>query len=404
MQAQGLMLDRSAPSQVAACIFARAEVRREVDAVVLGAWAVLERSAPCSVYQTRAWLLPWIDTLGRKADVAPAFVIAWSADGRPLALLALGMHRRGPLRVARFLGGKDSNFSLGLYASGAAWTRADLRLLLRRAAEEMGADAFVFANQPFDWHGAVNPLATLPHQLSPSAAYGTALMPDANAFLAAKLSKDSRKKLRKKEARLAEGGSLAYAVAASSADRARAIDALIKQRLERFRSQGIASDFEDPRMRSFLERASTPATEGGHDLGLEFHTLSVGDRIVAVYAGSAHAGAWSGMVNSFDADPSIGRNSPGDLLLMKVIAGQCAAGRSRFDLGVGEARYKATFCDTAIPLFDSFVPATARGWVYVRAAAFARKIKRRVKQNAQLFAWAKRWRSRKGAALPDQAT
>ncbi len=402
MQAQGLMLDRSTSSTraVAFCSFSRAEVRREIDAVVLDVWAALERTAPCSVYQTRAWLTPWIDTLGRKADVVPAFVIAWSADERPLALLALGIHRRGPLRVMGFLGGKDSNFSLGLFASGAAWTRADLRLLLRHAARQVGADAFVFANQPFGWNGAANPLAALPHQLSPSAAYGTALIADAEAFLAAKLSKDSRKKLRKKEAKLAETGSLSYAVAASAADRAHAIDALIRQRLERFRSQGIASDFEDPRMRSFLQRASEP--EPG--AGVEIHTLSVGERIVAVYAGAAHAGAWSGMVNSFDADPAVARNSPGDLLLMKVIAAQCTAGRSHFDLGVGEARYKATFCGTTIPLFDSFMPTTAGGWLYVKAVAFARKVKRRAKQDTRMSAWAKRWRNRKGSAPPNQAT
>ena len=103
------------------------------------------------------------------------------------------------------------------------------------------------------------------------------------------------------------------------------------------------------------------------------------------------------MFNSFDSDVEIAKSSPGDLLLMKVIAAQCAAGVRRFDLGIGEARYKATFCDEAIPLFDSFVPASLKGWVYLKLLAVSLRAKRTVKQNGRLFALAKRLRTLKPA-------
>ncbi len=391
MHPQALTLDApAAPVQRAAAgAFARVEVRRQADATVREAWSTLERAAPCSIYQTRAWLLPWVETLGADAGIAPAFVLAWGGDGSVVALLCLGLRRRGPLRVASFLGGKDSNFSLGLFRPGTRWSAGDLRRLLQSAAREIGADAFVFANQPFDWNGAANPLAALPHQLSPSAAYGTALIPDVDGFLAGKLSKDARKKLRKNVARLAETGALAYGVAATPSTRARVLDAFFRQRLERFRAQGIASSFENPMMRVFLERAATPGADG---FGLELHYLAAGERIVAVYGGAAHAGRWSGMFNAFDTDPDIAKTSPGELLLMKVIAAQCLAGHTHFDLGVGEARYKARFCGTALPLFDSFIPATPLGWLFTEAAAGVLRLKRRIKQNPRLFRWAKRVR------------
>ena len=153
-------------------------------------------------------------------------------------------------------------------------------------------------------------------------------------------------------------------------------------------------------MRAFLERASTPDENGP---GLELHALAVGERIVAVYGGGAHAGRWSGMVTSFDADPEIAKSSPADLLLMKVIAAQCAAGRTFFDLGVGEARYKAVFCDTPIPLFDSLLPITASGWVFTTTYSALLRAKRFVKQDPRLFAWAKRLRAWRGRAASGDA-
>lgn len=402
MQSQGLMLHwpiqraRSAAPPV----FARMEVRRQADAVVREAWDALEQAAPCSLYQTRAWLLPWFETLGRKKGVSPAFLLAWGADARPLALLCLGLRRRGPLTIASFGGGKDGNFSFGLFQPTVPWSPRDLRLLLTRAACEIGVDAYVLTNQPHGWQGSANPLAALPHQPAPSHAYGTALGPDAEAFFAGKLSNDSRKKLRKKEARLAAMGPVTYRRADTAEERARVLDAFFQQRLARFRAQGIASDFDDPQMRAFLDRASAPDGDGA---ALELHLLAVGERIVAVFGGGVSAGAWSGAVNSFDADPQIAKSSPGDLLLMKVIAAQCALGRSHFDLGVGEARYKATFCDTTIPLFDSFVAVTAGGWLFTTVYAAALRAKRAVKREPRLFALAKRLRSLRSRAA-DQAT
>ena len=36
-------------------------------------------------------------------------------------------------------------------------------------------------------------------------------------------------------------------------------------------------------------------------------------------------------------------------------------GPRKFDLGIGEARYKATYCDAAVPLFDIVLPLNAKG-------------------------------------------
>ena len=376
----------------AARAFASVEVHATA-APVLAAWAELERVASASIYQSRAWLLPWIDTLAAPAHLEPRFVLARGTDGRPAALLFLGLRRSGPLRIATWLGSKDANFNMALLAPAAAWTRPELMRLLREARRVLGRmapDVFVLPNQPLVWDGVANPLAALPHQPSPSAAYGATLPRDARTLFATKLSKDSRKKLRKKESKLAAAGPLAHVIAADAAERTEILDAFLEMRNARFRVQNIASPFEAPEMRDFLAAAS-----GADQAGIELHALKVGARIVAVYGGAAHQGRWSGMFNAFDMDPTIAASSPGDLLLLRIVAKACRDGLARFDLGIGAARYKAALCDETIDLFDAFVPMTTIGRIAAAAIAAKQALKRRVKADLRLFAFAKRVRGRR---------
>ena len=91
------------------------------------------------------------------------------------------------------------------------------------------------------------------------------------------------------------------------------------------------------------------------------------------------------MFNSFDGDEEIAKSSPGDLLLMRVIGYCCASGIERFDLGIGEARYKAALCDETMPLFDAFVPMTLGGRAYVACARMRQAAKRRIKRDPKLL-------------------
>ena len=382
---------RAAP--VVTRAFVSVEVHRE-PAGILGAWAWLETEVPCSIYQTRAWLLPWIATLGRQAGIAPLFVLARGADDRPVALLCLGLMRCGPFTIARWLGGKDSNFAMPLARPNAAWTRAEVKRLLREAARALGRDrpdVFSLCNQPFDWRGDANPFAMLRHQASPSDAYATALPTEATALFAERLSKEKRKKQRNQESKLAALGLVTDRIAATAAEQTTFLDAFLAMRIARFREQGIRTEFETPAMRAFLETASAP-----NGTGMELHALFVSERIVAVYGGAAHDGQWSGMFNAFDADEAIARSSPGDLLLMRVIRMACERGMQRFDLGIGKARYKAALCNETVPLFDAFVPVTAAGFGLAWFAEASQALKRRLKADDRLFAIVKRVRRLRG--------
>jgi CelD/BcsL family acetyltransferase involved in cellulose biosynthesis len=104
------------------------------------------------------------------------------------------------------------------------------------------------------------------------------------------------------------------------------------------------------------------------------------------------------MFISFEACKEATKYSPGDILVSRVIREQCLRGRAVFDLGVGEARYKHTFCDETVELVDVFLPVSTRGRIYALARRGLAGLKRRVKQNPRAMALVARLRRAKAAA------
>ena len=173
-------------TRAGASAFARVDVYDRPEQI-LDVWRELAPEMCGSWYQSEAFLLTWLETCGRKLAVTPFFIVARNEDGLAVALLPLGIFRLGGLRVAEFLGGKHSNYNLGLFRPGCVFSAEDLRSILRQAARRAGSGPHLYRllNLPESWRGGANPLCLLPHQPAPDSAYATRLGPDGDAFLAA---------------------------------------------------------------------------------------------------------------------------------------------------------------------------------------------------------------------------
>ena len=112
---------------------------------------------------------------------------------------------------------------------------------------------------------------------------------------------------------------------------------------------------------------------------------AVANASVATFGGTRRGRRFSGMLMSFAADPDLARTSPGELLLSEVLKLHCADGLVAFDLGIGEARYKAAYCPDVEMLFDCVLPLTARGRLYAGTELLRLSAKRAIKQSA--WAW-----------------
>lgn len=355
-------------------------------APALEAWAALEETSPAPIYATRRFAIPWHNTMGKAAGIKPMIVLIRGGDGEPLALFPFGARRSHGITRVEFLGGKDSNANMGLFAPGVTFNEGEIAALLIEAGRRSGLspDCCILANQPETWEGFANPLHALLHQPSASQCHSAQLIHDSEEFVRTRLSGDTRKKMRSKRRKLEEMGQVTLLTARTSEEADRLLEAFFAQKLQRFDDKNIKSGFDSPQARDFFARCCVSRI-GRRDATVELHGLLVDDRIVATYGGGVHRGRFHGMINSFELDSQIARCSPGDLLLGLLVEAKCRQGLAVFDLGTGEGRYKSTWCDREEPLFDSLIPLTALGRTFVRADAARRHVKRAIKQSA--WAW-----------------
>lgn len=361
-------------------------------AAIEAEWRAFDTIALVTPYQAYGWIRPFVETVGAAHDMVFRYALLRDDGGVLCALLPLVVTRRNGIRFAEIIGGKHANYHMGLYAPGfaASLDAGSAALMLAEIGRAVGGlDALIFVNQPAQWQGIANPAALLAAGPSPSRAYKLALIAgDGEATLKRSMSSHARKKLKNKRSRFTDFGPSTLNRARAPAEIARAIDVFLAQKAERFRSMGVPDPFAEPAMRAFLTAAAS--SEGGQPPAVELYTLDLGGTCVATYVGAVQGTRFSGMATSFDMTSETVKTSPGELLLADLIRLKCAEGYATFDLGVGEARYKTTFCDDHDDLVDSFLPLTLKGRLFVKVAQAKRELKRRIKSSPAALKLAQR--------------
>lgn len=349
-------------------------------------WLELEAVARASPYQAFAFAEAWFATIGSASGFEPFIVVAKDECGQPAALLPLARRRRGPLAVATFLGGKDSNFNLGLFRPGRLWSAGEIRSLILAAARAAPAriDGFALLNQPRDWQGARNPMAAFGGRPSPSFAYKSELPLSFSAWRDAHLSKPAKKNLRRTAGQLASMGPVAYVTAQDEAQASRILAAFFDQKRQRASDGGPPNAYECAPAQAFLHRLATQGLAGA-PAAMELHALMLGDRAVAVLGALPGRIRLSGFVFAHERDPDIARCGPGRLLLHEVVRSAIERGFKTLDLGVGEAPYKTTCCEEAEVLFDTFIATSALGHTAAFGLGLARRAKSRIKRSPRLM-------------------
>lgn len=360
-------------------------------------WLALEADAIMTPYQRRAWIAAYCGSLPDGS--APQLVVARDGQGRVQLAAPMIVSRRMGLRIATIPGGKHANFQMPILPARGCMPGcpAQAKRFLAEAGRALGGvDLFILRNQPLGWAGTTNPLALVSSAPSPSQAYKLFLDAEPDVTLHRVLSRDTRKKLKQKRNRLDALGHVRHVAARSEAERDAILNAFYAQKAERMREIGVADPFADPATRAFLHKAVRPGPDG--DAAIDLHGLAVGDHYVATFAGSVYGDRFCGMFNAFDMAPQFFRASPGDLLLMDVIAHYGRAGLKVFDLGIGEARYKDTFCEAVEPVTDTVHAVTAAGQAVALALRAGVSAKRRAKRSPMAMALLKRIRRRAAEA------
>jgi CelD/BcsL family acetyltransferase involved in cellulose biosynthesis len=360
-------------------------------------WQRMMESGAASPYQTFAFQMAWAEQSAAIDGSRCVLVEARNQAGEAAMLLPLAIQKNGPLRIARYLGGKHVNLNLPVAAPGALPAdAASLRRLLREIGRSCGADALMLVNQPITWLGRPHPFAPLGGQPSPSFAYKFTMPGDIETFFESRLSNDARYKLRRREKKLEALGPLRYFSASNPSEARLILEAFLDQKRKRFAAQGIADAFAEPGIDEFMRHATCEIACSGAP-AIRLYAMAVGERIIATYGGVVDQNRFSGMFTSFDASEDVYRWSPGEHLLIWLIREQARLGVAAFDLGIGQARYKAAYCDEEEPLFDLAVPVTAKGRVAMVAGNAALAAKRRLKNSRRFMAAlgaVRKWRAK----------
>lgn len=358
------------------------------------AWrALLRQDCFATAYQDFDLCALWFRHVGAPAGYKPFVVIGRDPAGSPVFVWPLVRKTSGGCQVASFFCGRHANSGTILWRMDVAQriTLADLQAILQRIAGA-GIDALALHNQPTRLHGVANPLLLLPHRSAPDKSYSLSLDGTADEILARRYNADTRRKLRRKERRLAALPGYRYQRMTSPELADRCVSDFLKQKAARLAARGIANAFDEPGMDAFLRAACRQGLAEGTPL-VEIHALTCDAEILAVFAGIHDRTCFSTMFNSYTLGQHA-RMSPGLTLLLKMVDDCARRGFRTLNLGVGAAEYKTALCDTVEQPFDSFIGLTARGHAFAMTTKALRALKSTIKNNPRLWDLVSKGRAR----------
>ena len=235
---------------------------------------------------------------------------------------------------------------------------------------------------PVRWDGIANPFLLLPHQpaVDERASHHSCSPPLTGSTGVS----GSMRAAAHQGAQAREAAGYRYLQAEGAQEIDRLLDAFLCLKSTHMAAQGLANVFAEPGVAEFLREACHRRLADGAPL-IELHALESDGEVLALFGAVVDDYRFSSMFNTYTLGDHA-RHSPGLILLPHMI-GDCARRGSRsFDIGVGRAHYKSFFCKEPEPLFDTFLPLTAKGRVFAPALSATFATKRVIKRKPTLWA------------------
>jgi CelD/BcsL family acetyltransferase involved in cellulose biosynthesis len=352
--------------------------------------------------QSRVWVKAWTAHASHDCVIAEL-----AAGGRPALTLALDVVRRGPFRVAGFMGGTHANGNFPLLDREFAGrvTAADLRSLIAHIAKQRpDIDALVMERVAPMLDGVANPLLTLPHQPSPNIALAATLSGGFDAVVARIGAKRRKKKTRGQIRKFEAAGGYRRYRATSPAEVDELSSIFFALKAERFRKLGISDVFAAADVQAFF-RALFADSLAGDPPPFQLHALEVAGKVRAVTGGCVLPDRMTCEFGAIVEDDMV-HASPGDFLFHENIREACAEGFALYDFSVGDEFYKRQWCDVEIRQADIIVPLTIKGHLQAGFLRSASAAKAAVKNNRRLWSavkWLRKTAAGAPAAVPEKA-
>ncbi|MFT4115689.1 GNAT family N-acetyltransferase [Bradyrhizobium sp.] len=334
-------------------------------------------SAHCYAFQCADLLEVWCDTIGRARQTKTFFVGVFDASGQPVLLLPLGIERHRGMRILRFLDGGVSDYNAPiLFRSMPAWEGETLERFWKGLKTALPTfDLAEFEKMPADICGVPNPIIGLAKGRYDRSGHVVTITTSWEEYAAKRLP--YKRETSAQRRRLAKLGSLTFSIAETAADRQRILEAMMRQKSQRYIETWGVDGLDRPGYRqyyiSLVERFAWPGP-------LLISALEVNGTILSTNWGLFCKGRFIGIVMSFEGG-EWRRFSAGRLLLEDLLKWNFENHTSVFDFGIGDESYKTTYTDRSIELHQARIPVTTIGKAYefgkdTRAWRYFREITR----------------------------
>jgi CelD/BcsL family acetyltransferase involved in cellulose biosynthesis len=346
-----------------------------------------------TVFQTRAWLLPWYRIVAPRFNATPLFVtVRHRKTRRALMFFPLCLRLKRGLRIVEFADLGVCDYNAPIMAPDLAVDAAAMQGLWTQICRRLQpADIVRFTKIPEFLSRCPVPLVQLDWMQRMDLHSWTVPLPKTrDEYDKAILKPKDRKEQRRKRRHLIEAlGDVTFHTASTEAGRREIFQALIRQRQNRFKDCGRWDILDDPTFSRFYETVALESQGGIARLSV----LRTGDKPVATLFALVHNACYCLVIHSFDV--GLERLSPGIVAIDDMISCAIRSGLSSFDFTIGNETYKRQFGTKTGLLYEGLYPLSTKGRVVAAGKAVGRRAKSTAERSAGILkAGFKAWLNR----------
>jgi CelD/BcsL family acetyltransferase involved in cellulose biosynthesis len=345
-------------------------------------WVDFQRDAASTLYQSFQWCKAWNDTVALLKRCSARIVVGRNSACQVVFILPLQIRSSYGLKILECYGYPDTNYSYGLFQrrflpTAAEWFEDNLTGILQQVGDY---DALCIQDMPENMEGFPHPLRSLFNLTAPNLSYAMKLQPDFQHLYASKRSANTRKSIRKRDARLQAQGEVYFGLPQSGQDTKQVLQTMFEQKAERMAEDGVHNVFS-PSSQNFVQLLAAERFDGT-PLLLPF-VLKIDGKVQAVMLGGQFNGAYWPFISSFGKG-DIQKHSPGDFVLRNAIEACCGLGMTKLDFGIGESDYKKPWADEIITMKIALKAGTHKGLIWAIIMSSIITLKRIIKQTPLL--------------------
>jgi CelD/BcsL family acetyltransferase involved in cellulose biosynthesis len=323
-------------------------------------WLALEATGISTVYQSFVWCRTWLSRVGKARNITPCIVVGENMFGETMFVLPLQFRRKYGVRIVESLTAPQGAYGFGLFNTvfiseqASVWFAAHFDKI---AATLPQHDVLHIADVPGSMMSYPSPLMAVRNFPAANHSQIMDLQLDYQALLEQKRSAESRRSMRKRDAKLLTSGRLSFELPAKLEDRKATIKTMLVQQKIRLAEAGVYGVFDDLEQQFITDLIYTQTAEGPL---LRPYRLMLDGKILAVMLGAYRHGTYWALISSL-VEGDVRKHSPGDYALRAMIKSLCEDGTAQLDFSAGDTAYKSHWTDRRVPLYLIVRAKTLRG-------------------------------------------